>query len=167
MLLHWGGIRFWWFRWGPCPFSTIHLGTGALTVQLQRCFAWGVACKPTNLFLPKFSTGAEWNAEFQAVKRCSGLEVLKVYLEALGERQKNVGSFVSGAWLCDHPKFGLFRPVVGQRLRNLLLHVFLSIFGSNSHQITGSIYATPKRSIFFIEVGVGPFFLFGYNYVQK
>ena len=114
MLLHWGGIRFWWFRWGPCSFSTIHLGTGALTVQLQRCFAWGVACKPTNLFLPKFSTGAKWNAEFQAVKRCSGLEVLKVYLEALGERQKNVGSFVSGAWLCDHPQFGLFRPVVGQ-----------------------------------------------------
>ena len=48
---------------------------------------------------------------------------MKVYLEALGERQKNVGSFVSGAWLCDHPKFGLFRPVVGQRLRNLLLQL--------------------------------------------
>ena len=38
-----------------------------------------------------------------------------------------------------------------RRLRNLLLHVFLSIFGSNSHQITGSIHATPTRSIFSLK----------------
>ncbi len=47
------------------------------------------SCLQTNqsLFLPKSSAGAEWNAEFQAVKRCSGLGVSKVYLEALGEWQ--------------------------------------------------------------------------------
>lgn len=121
------------------------------TIKLKTCLCsrndvlqW--SCLQTNqsLFLPKFSTGAEWNADFQTVKRCSGLEVSKVCLEALGEWQV----------ICVEKKLAaLFQEHGCATIRNLACsdqwlvrgwgifscNLFLSInFGSNSHQIAGS-----------------------------